>query len=96
MTSTQATTRETVPARFAQHLVSVAIGPRCELTAFPGEEDESERPRENRGRCTGVAVAIRWSGGFADDVCRRHAEHAEQSEPGAVVVFAQRHNGTQE
>jgi len=70
--------------RFLAHLVDVAIGTQCELTAEPGS-------RPQLGRCAGEAVAIRWEDGFADDVCARHAQLAR--ERGALVVESGRHNG---
>ncbi|MUL61067.1 hypothetical protein B5P44_00515 [Mycobacterium sp. CBMA 213] len=70
--------------RFLAHLVSVAIGERCELTAEPSAHRQL-------GRCASEAVAIRWEDGFADDVCDRHAQLAR--ERGALVIAPQRHNG---
>ena len=71
--------------RFAEHLVSEAMGDRCTLA---GDSDAAD---SNRGRCTDQAVAVRWEDGFADDVCERHAAAAIGR--GSLVIWPQRHNG---
>ena len=78
--------------RLAAHLLDDNMRTRCDLTAEPGEADEDERPRRNRGRCPGVSVGVRWEDGFADVVCEQHAQNAEAR--GALVVRPKRHDGT--
>lgn len=71
--------------RLAAHLASHTLGRRCELTALPSDV-------EPNGQCTGDAVAIRWEGGFADDVCELHVERIRDDDR-ALVVYPLRHNG---
>jgi hypothetical protein len=85
---------ETTAVRLAQHLATEAHTMRCELVALKGEEDWHEAWPENRGRCKGDTVAVKWEDGFADSVCERHARNAE--ERGALVVWPKRHDGKPE
>lgn len=78
--------------RLAEHLAVDAMHLRCELVALPGEADEFEH-RENRGRCRGSAVAVKWEDGFADSVCAKHAESAARRAT-ALLVLPKRHDGT--
>lgn len=78
-------------ARLAAHLLDGNMHGRCAITAFPGEADDTEPPR-TRGRCPGQTAAVRWEDGFADEVCKRHAEEAEGR--GVLVVRPKRHDGT--
>lgn len=89
--STDSPAEEVVPLRLAEHLAFEGLTlSRCELIAFPGETDATDHPAY-RGRCLGEAVAVKWEDNFADEVCVRHAQTAEDR--GAVVVRPRRHDG---
>lgn len=78
--------------RLAEHLAEDAQRLRCDLTAFPSEGDMHEYRRDDRGRCKGDVVGVRWEHGWADWVCERHAVNAEGR--GVLVIRPKHHDGT--
>ncbi len=89
---TDAAARLAAVEALAGHLVRETLGRRCDLHADGDDPGLESDWQDQRGRCSGLAAAVRFEDGFADEVCEKHAENARQR--GAVVIEPRRADGT--